>query len=315
MTLKGKHFITTSDWSVEDLTGILDRAGTDQGKPLEGKSVGLLFFNPSLRTRVSFEVGIQQLGGNVVTLAMGRDVWKVETQDGVVMDQDKAEHVKDAVKVLGRYVDALAVRSFPGMENLDEDLKDHVIEQFRKYSDKPVINMESAMWHPCQAMADMLTIRQKCGGLKGKKVVLTWAYHPKALPTAVSNSFATAAEQFGCDLVVATPPGYDIPKGPAGTANLDEALDGADIVYAKSWGSLEYYGKWDEEKKIREQHRDWIVNEEKMAKTNNAFFMHCLPVRRNVVVSDGVIDGPQSAVYDQAENRLHVQKAVLEAIV
>lgn len=308
-----RHFISTTEWSTDDLTAILDRAKAEHGKPLKGKSIGLLFFNPSLRTRVSFEVGIRQLGGQPVVLAMGKDTWKIETGDGVVMDQDKAEHVKDAVRVLCRYVDALCVRAFPGMESLEEDLADSVIEQFRKYSDKPVINMESAMWHPCQAMADMLTIREKCGGFQGKKVVLTWAYHPKPLPTAVPNSFAAAAQQFGCDVVVASPPGYALPKGPGTTDDLEAALAGADVVYAKSWGCLKYYGRWDEEKKHREQYRDWIVDEKKMALTNDATFMHCLPVRRNVVATDGVLDA--SAIYDQAENRLHVQKAILEALV
>jgi N-acetylornithine carbamoyltransferase len=315
VSFKGRHFITTTDWSVDDLTALLDRAGRIEGKPLAGKSVGLLFFNPSLRTRVSFEVGVHQLGGQPVVLAMGHDTWSVETRDGVVMDQDKVEHVKDAVRVLCRYVDAIAVRSFPTMTDRDADMADHVIEQFRKYADKPVINMESARWHPCQAMGDMLTIRKKRGGFAGRRVALTWAYHPRPLPTAVPNSFAAAARQFGCDLVVAHPPGYDLPVGVPATHCMEEALDGADVVYAKSWGNVNFYGRWDEEKRVRESLRGWIVDEERMERTNDGVFMHCLPVRRNVVVTDGVLDGPRSIVYDEAENRLHVQKAILEAVV
>jgi N-acetylornithine carbamoyltransferase len=233
------------------------------------------------------------------------------------MDQDKTEHIKDAAQVLSRYVDAICVRSFPGMKSYDEDMADPVISSFRKYSKVPVINMESALWHPCQAMADALTMQEKLGKLKGKKVTLTWAYHPKALPMAVGNSFAAIASQLGADLTIAHPPEFalekkfldSLPRAPRIVHSKEEGLDGAQIVYAKSWGGSSYYGKWEEEKKVREGLKSWICD----SVPKGATFMHCLPVRRNVEVADAVLDS--SAIYDEAENRLHVQKAILSELV
>ncbi len=258
--LKGRSFINTLDFKPAELEFLLDRAKTlkkargKKGKlPLAGKSVAMVFFNPSLRTRVSFEVGIAELGGQAVTMSVGSESWSLEYKEGAVMDQDKTEHIKDAAQVLSRYVDAICVRSFPGMKSYDEDMSDPVISSFRKYSTVPVINMESALWHPCQALADAFTLQEKLGKLKGKKVTLTWAYHPKALPMAVGNSFAAIVSQLGADLTIAHPPEFalekkfldSLPRAPRIVHGKDEGLAGAQAVYAKSWGGSAYYGMWE----------------------------------------------------------------------
>jgi len=232
--------------------------------------------------------------------------------------------------VLGRYAAAIGVRTFAALQNWDEERTDPILNAFAKYSEVPIINLESAMHHPCQATADMMTIREKLGEGR-KKVLLTWAWHPKPLPMAVPNSFALAAAQMGHELVIAQPPGYELDDellenigqqaaGAGGkvtiTNDIDEAFVDQEVVYAKSWGSRNFYGAPEKDIAERAQYRDrWIVDEEKMRRTNNAIFMHCLPVRRNVIVTDGVIDAPQSAVIDEAENRLHVQKAILSWLV
>jgi len=322
--LKGKSFINTLEFTPAELEFLLDRAkaikkarGKKGKRPLDGRSVALVFFNPSLRTRVSFEVGIAELGGQAVTMSVGSESWSLEYKENAVMDQDKTEHIKDAAQVLSRYVDAIAVRSFPGLKSYDEDMADPVINSFRKYSKVPVINMESALWHPCQAMADALTVQEKYGRIKGRKVTLTWAYHPKALPMAVGNSFAAIMSQLGADLTIAHPPEFalpgtfldSLPRAPKIVHSKEEGLNGAEVVYAKSWGGASYYGKWEEEKKLREGLKSWICD----SVPQGATFMHCLPVRRNVEVADAVLD--RSAIYDEAENRLHVQKAILSELV
>jgi N-acetylornithine carbamoyltransferase len=325
------HFLSTANLSADDLNQLVDSArqfkhGVDQSKPLAGRSVALVFFNPSLRTRASMQVGIYELGGNAVVLEPGGTSWTLEHRAGAVMDADKTEHVAEFVRVLGRYCAAIGVRTFAALKNWEEERMDPVLNAFAKYSDVPIINLESAMHHPCQAMADMMTVREKLGQGK-KKVVLTWAWHPKPLPMAVPNSFALAAAQMGHDLVIAHPPVYDLDNelmktvreqaSEAGgsvnvTSDIDQAFDGAEVVYAKSWGSRNFYGAPEKDIAAREPYRGgWIVDEQKMARTNSAIFMHCLPVRRNVIVTDGVIDSPASVVIDEAENRLHVQKVIL----
>jgi N-acetylornithine carbamoyltransferase len=322
--LKGRSFINTLEYKPAELEWLLAQAarlkksrGKRGGRPLEGKGVALVFFNPSLRTRVSFQIGVQELGGHVVSMTVGSESWTLEHREGAVMDQDKTEHVKDAARVLSRYVDAIAVRSFPGMKSHDEDMADPVIEAFRRHSTVPVINMESALWHPCQAMADALTIREKLGKIKGARVTLTWAYHPKALPMAVGNSFAAIVSQLGAELTLAHPPEFELeksflgslPRKPRVVHSKEEGLQGAQIVYAKSWGGSAFYGKWEEEKKIRDGLKSWICDRV----PKGAHFMHCLPVRRNVEVADSVLD--QGDIYDEAENRLHVQKAILSELL
>lgn len=330
-----QNFLTTRDLSPNEMQALIDAAlrfknGADKSKPLLDRSIALVFFNPSLRTRASMQVGIYELGGNAVILEPGGSSWTLEHRDGVVMDGDKTEHVAEFVRVLGRYCAAIGVRTFAALKNWNEERTDPVLEAFARYSDVPIINLESAMHHPCQAMADMMTIREKRGGGR-KRVVLTWAWHPKPLPMAVPNSFALAAAQMGHDVLVAHPAGYELDDelmetaqeqaaGAGGsfevTNDIDAAFDGAEVIYAKSWGAKQFYGAPEEDIAYRAPHRaKWIVDETKMGQTNNAIFMHCLPVRRNVIVTDGVIDSPQSVVIDEAENRLHVQKAIMASLL
>lgn len=320
--------ISTRDMTREQIEALLDAAlrfksGDDVSKSLAGKSVALVFFNPSLRTRASMQVGIYELGGNAVVLEPGGTSWTLEHRLGAVMDSDKTEHVAEFVRVLERYCVAIGVRTFAALKDWQEERTDPVLNAFAKYASVPIINLESAMHHPCQSLADMMTIREKLGAGR-KRVVLTWAWHPKPLPMAVPNSFALAAAQMGHDLVIAHPSGYDLDEelieslGPRVeiTNDIDAAFTGADVIYAKSWGSKQFYGNTDQDIATRAQYRSkWIVDEEKMSRTNNAIFMHCLPVRRNVIVTDGVIDSPASVVIDEAENRLHVQKAILAQLL
>ncbi len=330
-----RNFLTTADWSRAELDDLIDaalrfKAGNDHSQPFYGRSVALVFFNPSLRTRASMQVALYDLGGHAVVLEPGGTSWTLEHRDGAVMDGDKTEHVAEFVRVLARYCCAIGVRTFAAMKDWEEERTDPVLSAFVKYSEVPIINLESAMHHPCQALADMMTIREKLGAGR-KKVVLTWAWHPKPLPMAVPNSFALAAAQMGHDLVIAHPPGYELDEellatvrrqaaGAGGsvkiTNDIDEAVDGAEVIYAKSWGSKSFYGSPDKDINERAQYREkWIVDEQKMARTDNGIFMHCLPVRRNVIVTDGVIDSPASVVIDEAENRLHAQKAILKTIM
>ncbi|HEY7546451.1 MAG TPA: N-acetylornithine carbamoyltransferase [Blastocatellia bacterium] len=335
MNLKGRDFLSTADFTRDELGAIIDlamsiKARYFQSRPLAGRSVALVFFNPSLRTRASMEIGIHELGGNAVTLDVGKGTWSLEHREGAVMDADKTEHIKEAARVLSRYAAAIGVRAFPEMRDYEEDMMDLVVRGFARYSDVPVFNLESSRHHPFQAMADIMTIREKLGVTEGQRAVLSWAYHPKTLPMAVPNSFALVAAQFGMDLTIACPEEYDLGEEAmaeiraaasesGGRVHISrdqrEAISGAKIVYAKSWGGKNFYGRAEDDLVCRQRYRDWIVDEEKMQTTDDGYFMHCLPVRRNVVVTDGVLDGPKSIAIDEAENRLHVQKAVLASIL
>jgi N-acetylornithine carbamoyltransferase len=329
-----RHFLTTADWTREELESLLDAAsrlkrGEDAGKPLAGRSVALVFFNPSLRTRASMQVGVYELGGNAVVLEPGGTSWTLEHREGVVMDGDKTEHVAEFVRVLARYCSAIGVRTFAALKDWNEERRDPVLAAFAKYAQVPVVNLESAMHHPCQALADMLTVRERLGAGR-KRVLLTWAWHPKPLPMAVPNSFALAAAQMGHDLTIAHPPGYELDDKLLGEINsrafdagatvrvthdIEEAFDAQEVVYAKSWGGKLFYGSPQDDIEERAPYRrEWIVDAEKMRRTDGALFMHCLPVRRNCIVTDEVLDSPASAVIDEAENRLHVQKAILKAV-
>jgi N-acetylornithine carbamoyltransferase len=322
------HLLNTIGMSREQLEQLIESAlrfkkGDDRSQPLAGKSVALVFFNPSLRTRASMQVGIYELGGNAVVLEPGGTSWTLEHRAGAVMDGDKTEHVAEFVRVLARYCVAIGVRTFAALKDWNEERTDPILNAFARYASVPIINLESAMHHPCQSLADMMTIREKLGAGK-KRVVLTWAWHPKPLPMAVPNSFALGAAQMGHDLVIAHPKGYELDEeliDAAGgnieiTNDIDEAFSGAEVIYAKSWGAKQFYGHTDEDVATRAQYRSkWIVDAEKMARTNDAIFMHCLPVRRNVIVTDGVIDSSASVVIDEAENRLHVQKAIMASLL
>jgi len=330
-----KHFLSTIDLSRDRLETLIHYAlsfkrGDDQSRPLAGKSVALVFFNPSLRTRASMQVGVHELGGNAVVLEPGGTSWTLEHRRGAVMDSDKTEHVAEFVRVLGRYCCAIGVRTFAAMKDWEAERSDPILQAFSEYSDVPVINLESAMHHPCQAMADMMTIREHLGEGR-KKVLLTWAWHPKPLPMAVPNSFALAAVQMGHDLVIAHPPGYELDDELMGgirrsaqaaggsvrlASDVEAAFSGIDVVYAKSWGSRNFYGSAEKDITERARYRDkWITDADKMRRTNSGIFMHCLPVRRNVIVTDEVIDSRRSVVIDEAENRLHVQKAILKQLI
>lgn len=330
-----KHFLSTGDCSRSELEELLDSArrfkgGAITGKPLDGRSIALVFFNPSLRTRASMQVGIYELGGHAVVLEPGGTSWTLEHRVGATMDGDKTEHVAEFVRVLGRYCSAIGVRTFAALKNWAEERTDPVLQAFADFAEVPLINLESAMFHPCQAMADMMTIREQLG-TERKRVVLTWAWHPKPLPMAVPNSFVLASTQLGHDLVVAHPPGYELDEelfanasahaAAAGgsvqiTNDVDAAFAGAEVIYAKSWGAKQFYGATDQDIALRAIFRErWIVDQKKMNTTNNGIFMHCLPVRRNVIVTDEVIDSKASVVIDEAENRLQVQKAILTKLL
>jgi len=335
MNVRGKDFLSTAGFTLDELTSLIElaakiKAGDYRVRPLEDKSVALVFFNPSLRTRASMEIAVYELGGNAVTLDVGKGTWSLEHREGVMMDSDKTEHIKEAARVLSRYVSAIGVRAFPEMKNYQDEMTDPVIRGFAEHSDVPVFNLESSRHHPFQALADAMTIREKLGGFLHQRVVLSWAYHPKPLPMAVPNSFALIAAQCGLDLTVACPAEYDLgdevmteieagANSSGGRVQISrdqrEACAGARIVYAKSWGSKDFYGRSEEDIELRQKYKHWRIDEETMRSTDNGWFMHCLPVRRNVVVTDGVLDGPRNAAIDEAENRLHVQKAVLASMI
>jgi len=296
----------------------------------QGKSLGLLFFNPSLRTRTSMEVAAARLGAQVSTLQPGSGTWAMSWAKDAVMDGTAVEHVEDAVAVLGQYYDALGVRLFASGTDLEADRTDARMQQIAQASPVPIINLESAWYHPCQALADAATITDHFDGAPvGRRVVLAWTYHPKALPMAVPNSALLAAARLGCDVTVARPASHalhasvmeDARQTAAQhgatvreVADLDAAMEGAEIVYAKSWGGLERYADPAKEAAQREVHRDWILSAERMARTDNGHFMHCLPVRRNVVVEDAVLDGPASLHLRQAGYRLSAQQALLHEL-
>ena len=276
------------------------------------KTLLMVFFNNSLRTRLSTQKAALNLGMNVIVLDIAHGAWKLETERGVIMDGDKSEHLLEAIPVMGSYCDVIGVRSFARFESKEDDYNEMILNQFIQYSGKPVFSMEAATRHPLQTYADLITIEE----YKKKdrpKVVMTWAPHPKALPQAVPNSFVEGMELAGYDFVIANPEGYDLAPEFVGNAkvthNQDEALEGADFVYAKNWASYEDYGQ------VLSRDRGWTVTSEKMALTNNAFFLHCLPVRRGMIVTDEVIEAPTSLVIPEAANRVVSAQTVLKEIL
>lgn len=278
----------------------------------KNKTIILLFFNSSLRTRLSTQKAAMNLGMNVIVLDVNRDGWKLETELGVVMDGDKPEHIKEAVPVIGRYCDIIGVRSFASFEDRDYDYNETILNQFIQYSGVPVISLESATRHPCQSFADLITI-EEYKKVKRPKVVLTWAPHPRALPQAVPNSFAEWMKKADVEFVITHPKGYELaPEFSEGaTIEYDQkkAFEGADFIYAKNWASYNEYGQ------ILSIDKSWTVDQEKMNLTNQAKFMHCLPVRRNMIVTDEVIDGPNSIVIDEAANRVVSAQVVIKRML
>ena len=325
-----QNFLSTIDWRADQLDQLLSLAADLKQNPMQnhlhGKSIALMFLNPSLRTRTSFELGMQQLGGIAIVLQPGKDAWGVEFKPGEVMDGDAEEHIAEVAGVLSRYCDLIALRAFPLFKDWAVDREDAVIKSLAKHATVPIINMETIV-HPCQELALMMTLREKLGDVRRKKFVLTWTWHPRPLNTAVANSALLIASKFGMDVTVLCPEeayrldtqfeiaakGFARESG--GSVNLthqiEEAYDGADVVYAKSWGALPFYGQPEKEWGLRRKYKHFIVNEDKMAMTNEALFSHCLPLRRNVKATDGVMDADYCVALDEAENRLHVQKAVM----
>ncbi|WP_304643705.1 acetylornithine carbamoyltransferase [uncultured Muribaculum sp.] len=280
----------------------------------ENKTLLMLFFNSSLRTRLSTQKAAMNLGMNVIVLDVNQGAWKLETERGVIMDGDKPEHLLEAIPVMGCYCDVIGVRSFARFESKADDYEEKIINQFIRYSGRPVFSMEAATRHPLQSFADLITI-EEYKTVERPKVVMTWAPHPKALPQAVPNSFAEWMNAAGYDFVITHPHGYELAPEFVGNAKVeydqDKALEGADFVYAKNWSAYmdPNYGK------VISTDRSWTVTAEKMALTNNAYFMHCLPVRRNMIVSDDVIEGPRSLVIPEAANREISAQVVLKRIL
>ena len=280
----------------------------------KNKTLMMVFFNSSLRTRLSTQKAALNLGMNVIVLDINQGAWKLETERGVIMDGDKPEHLLEAIPVMGSYCDVIGVRSFARFENKEDDYNETIINQFIKYSGRPVFSMEAATRHPLQSFADLITIEEH-KKKERPKVVLTWAPHPKALPQAVPNSFAEWMNATDYEFVITHPKGYELDPAFTGRARIEydqrKAFEGADFIYAKNWSAYsgENYGK------ILCTDRDWTVDAEKMALTNNAFFMHCLPVRRNMIVSDEVIESPQSLVIPEAANRVVSAQTILKEIL
>lgn len=280
----------------------------------KNKTLLMVFFNSSLRTRLSTQKAGMNLGMNTIVLDINAGAWKLETERGVIMDGDKPEHLLEAIPVMGSYCDIIGVRSFARFENKQFDYEEVILNQFIKYSGKPVFSMESATCHPLQAFADIITIEEYKEKAR-PKVVLTWAPHPRALPQAVPNSFADFMNAADVDFVVTHPKGYELAPEWVGNARVEydqrKAFEGADFIYAKNWSAYAdpNYGK------IICEDRDWTVDTEKMKLTNNAFFMHCLPVRRNMIVTDEIIESPRSIVIPEAANRVVSAQTVIKRML
>lgn len=311
-----KSFLHVHD--IGDLRQALDEAKQVKATPFawqelgKNKTVILIFFNSSLRTRLSSQKAALNLGMNAIVLNVNGDSWKLETEMGVVMDGDKPEHLREAIPVIGSYCDLIGVRSFAGLQDRDFDYNETILKQFIEYSGKPVISLESGTVHPCQAFADLLTIEEH-KTVPRPKVVMTWAPHPRALPQAVPNSFAEWMNAADVDFVITHPEGYELDPGFVGKACVEydqmKAFEGADFIYAKNWSSYVRYGE------ILSRDRNWTVGKRQMDVTNDAFFMHCLPVRRNMIVTDEVIDSPRSLVIPEAANRVVSAQVVMKRML
>ena len=328
------HLISLQDLDEREIVALLDhslaiKSGVST-PTLSKKSVGLLFFRGSLRTRASFEAAMNQLGGHTINLTASSDFWELEAQEGSLMDGRAPEHVKDAALVLSRYVDALAIRPALGGQSWAIDRRDAVIRAWAEWARVPVINMESAMAHPLQALADLMTLRETLGSLPGRRLAITWSHSSMPASSAVVHSLILASLRAGMEVAVAHPSGYELDdqvlgeaKGLADSRRVSfrtglaarDAVQGAHVVYARSWQSLEDYGNPTLAATRRSRNTGWTVDESLMRHTESGKFMHAMPVRRNVEVNDEVLDGPRSLVVQQAENRLHSQKALLARLL
>ena len=313
-----RHF--TSITQLDNLGKTIEEAKYVKANPFADQDLGrnktllMIFFNSSLRTRLSTQKAALNLGMNVIVLDVNQGAWKLETEHGVIMDGDKPEHLLEAIPVMGSYCDVIGVRAFAGLQDRDKDYNELIINQFIQYSGKPVFSMEAATTHPLQTLADLLTIEEHKKTTK-PKIVMTWAPHPKALPQAVPNSFAEGINMTDYEFVITHPEGYELDPKFVGRAKVEydqrKAFEGADFIYAKNWSAYagDNYGK------VLCTDRDWTVDAEKMALTNDAFFMHCLPVRRNMIVTDEVIESPQSLVIPEAANRVVSAQTILKEIL
>ena len=313
-----RNFITVNDiGNLKDAVKEALEIKADRYKYCElgkNKTLMMVFFNSSLRTRLSTQKAALNLGMNVIVLDINQGAWKLETERGVIMDGDKPEHILEAIPVMGSYCDVIGVRSFARFENKEDDYNEVILNQFIKYSGRPVFSMEAATRHPLQSFADLITIEEH-KTKERPKVVLTWAPHPKALPQAVPNSFAEWMNAADYDFVITHPKGYELDPAFVGNARVEydqmKAFEGADFIYAKNWAAYtgDNYGK------VICTDRSWTVSDRQMAVTNNAHFMHCLPVRRNMIVTDDVIESPRSLVIPEAANREISATVVLKRMI
>jgi N-succinyl-L-ornithine transcarbamylase len=308
----------TSVYDVKDLAELVQKTLLIKDKvlcePKKGlnKTLGLIFMNPSLRTRLSTQKAAQNLGMEVIVMNFGSEGWALETSDGVIMDGDKAEHIKEATAVVGQYCDIIGIRSFPALQNREKDYSEEILNSFIKYSGKPIVSLESATRHPLQSLADIVTIEKNKSHEK-PKVVMSWAPHPRALPQSVPNSFLEWTSRMDYDLVITHPEGYELSpefmKGVQVEYDQDKALEGSDFVYVKNWSSYKHYGK------ILSQDKSWMISQKKLRNSNNAKVMHCLPARRNVVISDDILDSNISLVIEEAGNREFAAQAALSKLL
>ncbi|PIE49819.1 MAG: acetylornithine carbamoyltransferase [Flavobacteriales bacterium] len=311
-----KKYISISD--ITSLSSLVEEAIELKKKPFAFENLGrrktlvLLFFNSSLRTRLSTQKAARHLGMDVMVMNVSNDGWALEFEDGTIMNQTSSEHIKEAAKVISQYADIIAVRAFANLKNKTEDYSEKVINSFVKYATVPVVSLESATGHPLQALADAITIKEHQKNTK-PKVVLTWAPHPKPLPQAVANSFVEIMQIDEVELVITHPKGYELDKNIVKNTkveyNREAAFKNADFIYAKNWSAVTKYGK------VLLKDNNWMVTEQKMKLTNRAKFMHCLPVRRNVVVEDAVLDSKDSLVIEQANNRIYAAQVVLKKLL
>ncbi|MFT3826835.1 MAG: acetylornithine carbamoyltransferase [Chitinophagaceae bacterium] len=313
-----KNFISVHD--VQDIDSLVQKALSYKAAPFKDKAlgtnkrIGLLFLNPSMRTRLSTQIAAQNLGMEAIVFNVGQEGWALEFEEEAIMSGSTVEHVKDAAPIMGKYFDILAIRTFPSLKNRDDDYSELFIKQFIKYAGIPVVSLESATLHPLQSLTDILTITETATAIKCPKIVLTWAPHVKPLPQCVANSFSQWVNAWGkADFVITHPEDYELDeqftKGATITHNQDEALKDADYVYVKNWSTFKDYGK------IYTNDPEWMLTNEKLQLTNNARVMHCLPVRRNVELSDEILDGPNSLVTHEASNRVWAAQAVLSEIL
>ncbi len=311
-----KQFTSIRD--VIDLNRLVESAVYFKKDPLvepdlgKGKTLGLIFFNPSLRTRLSTQKAAQNLGLSCMVMNFVSEGWHLETEEGVIMSGQKAEHIVEAAGVIGQYCDILGIRAFATFTDQEKDYKEEVLNSFIKYSKIPVVSLESATLHPLQSFADLVTI-EEYKKKENPKVVLSWAPHPRILPQSVANSFAQWMLKSNVELVVTHPPGYELSTNFTNGAKIindqEKAFDQADFIYAKNWSSYKPYGQ------LLSQDPGWKITASKMGLTNNAYFMHCLPVRRNVIVDDEILDGEASLVIPQAANRVYAAQAVLKSLL